>query len=103
MGTVSMQNLKLGDGHGPGSHDIVPLLLQRHAKDDEPGDDARERRVHGVQAHLRPPPAVFSPRQPPDHKIAEGPAGELAQDGADQGRDVDEVDVRGREVVVPPE
>lgn len=85
------------------SHYVVPPLLQRHAKHDEPDNDAREGRVHGMEAHIRAPTTMFPPRQPPHHKIAERPAGQLAQDGAHQRRDVDEVDVGRGEVVVPPE
>lgn len=56
-----------------------------------------------MEAHLWPPLAVVPPRQAPHDEVAERPAGELAQDRTDQGSDVDEIDIWGREVVVPPE
>lgn len=86
-----------------GLHDKAFLLLQRHAKHNEPNYDAHEGRIHGMKAHLGPPLTVAPPRQPPHDKVAERAPSQLAQDGTDQGSDVDEVDVWGREMVVPPE
>lgn len=86
-----------------GLHDIVSLLLKRHAKHHKSNNNAHESRVHGMEAHLRPPLAVVPPRQAPHDEVAERPAGELTQDGTDQWSDVDEIDVWGGEVVVTPE
>lgn len=94
---------RTGKGKDPSLHDIMSLLLQRHAKHNEPNNDAYERRVHGMEAHLWPPLTVVPPRESPHDKIAERAPSQLAQDGTYQGSNVDEVDVWRGEVVVAPE